>query len=318
VIPIGAYAGRDVAVFGLTEGTIAAARALAAGGANVHPWDDAANGRAQAEAAGLTLSDINARDWRGLAALVMSEKVVVGGERPHRIAELARAVGVPIVNDVFLFAGALNDLAPHARPHVIGVGGGDVLMAALIGHILTYAGKDARVAGVDAAGVLGLAPLHAGAFYVLPLTPAQIALARTLRCDVSIAADAGAADPHLFDNQGAGDWAIVSVDATGGAALYTRFVGEGARSTAAISARQALGRGVSVLGPHLFDAMDGAGAKLACDLSKSESMARPEDALRAAAAYAAGRALGVEWRTIAGAIANFPGLDEADARKRAP
>jgi UDP-N-acetylmuramoylalanine--D-glutamate ligase len=318
LIPIGAYAGRDVAIFGLTEGTIAAARALAAGGARVHPWDDAANARAQAEAAGLTLSDINARDWRGLAALVVSDRIAVSGERPHRIAELARAVGVPIVNDVFLFAGALSDLALYARPRVIGVGGGDALLAALIGHLLTYAGKDARVAGVDAAGVLGLAPLHAGAFYVLPLTPAQLVLAGALRCDVAIAADASVADAHLFDNQGAGDWAIVSVDAPGGAALFTRFVGEGARSTAAISARQALGRGVSVLGSHLFDAMDGVGARLACDLSKSAAMARSENALRAAAAYAAGRALGVEWRTIAGAIANFPGLDEADTRKRAP
>ena len=40
MIPITEFKGRDVAVFGLARTGLAAARALAAGGARVHAWDD--------------------------------------------------------------------------------------------------------------------------------------------------------------------------------------------------------------------------------------------------------------------------------------
>ena len=40
MIPITEYAGRDVAVFGLGRTGLSAAKALKAGGARVHAWDD--------------------------------------------------------------------------------------------------------------------------------------------------------------------------------------------------------------------------------------------------------------------------------------
>ncbi|MEZ6010633.1 MAG: hypothetical protein R3C08_02020 [Hyphomonas sp.] len=46
--------------------TGSAAKALKAGGARVHAWDDNEETRKSAEAAGPFLSDINKRDWQTL------------------------------------------------------------------------------------------------------------------------------------------------------------------------------------------------------------------------------------------------------------
>ncbi len=311
MIPIREFAGRDVAVFGLTRGGAGAARALAAGGAKVHAWDDSETARARAASEGVTLTDINTRDWRGLAALVVSPAVPVGPPKAHRIVELARAVGAPIVNDVELFARAVNALAAHARPRVVGLSGamGDQACAALLGHVLASAGKDARVGGEGGTSVLDLQPLHAGAIYVLALSPAQLALTQSLRCDVALLLEpAGAVQARaLFANQGAGDWAILGVDTPESAALCTKLTAGGGATVIPISARVALGRGVCALGPHIYDAMDGM-AQRAASIDPAA-----DDSLRAAGAYAAARALGLEARAIAAGLANFPGEWQAPA-----
>ena len=83
MIPITEFKGRDVAVFGLARTGLAAAKALAAGGARVHAWDDSDVSRAKAEAAGVPVSDINSRDWRTFAALVLSPGVPLTFPEPH-------------------------------------------------------------------------------------------------------------------------------------------------------------------------------------------------------------------------------------------
>ena len=92
MIPITEYAGRDVAIFGLARSGLSAARALAAGGAIVHAWDDNEAARENAEKEGLVLSDINARDWRGFAALVLSPGVPLTHPKPHRVVEFLIAL----------------------------------------------------------------------------------------------------------------------------------------------------------------------------------------------------------------------------------
>lgn len=316
MIPIREFAGRDVAVFGLTRGGAGVARALAAGGAKVHAWDDSETARTRAAAEGVTLSDINTRDWRGLAALVVSSSVAVGPPKPHRIVELARAVGAPILNDVELFSRAVGALPAHSRPRVVGLSGalGDQACAALLGHLLVSAGKDARVGGEGGTGVLDLQPLHAGAIYVLALSPAQLALTETLRCDVALLlAPSGAVQAQaLFANQGAGDWAVLGIDAPESAALCTKLTAGGGPTVIPISARVALGRGVCALGPHIYDAIDGV-AKRAISLDPAA-----DDSLRAAGAYAAARALGMEMRAIAAGMQTAPGEWQAPAPAAPP
>jgi UDP-N-acetylmuramoylalanine--D-glutamate ligase len=324
VITIGDYAGRDVAVFGLGRTGLSAAQALTAGGARVLAWDDDAKNRAAAEAAGTPVSDINARDWRDFSALVLSPGVPLTHPKPHRVVELAQAVGVPIVGDVELFARAVNALSPTVRPKVIGITGtnGKSTTSALIAHILTACGKDARLGGNIGRAVLDLPPIHAGAYYVLELSSYQLDLTRSLRCDVAVWLNLSpdhldrhgdmkgylTAKKRILMNQGAQDWAVIGADDPYCARVCTELTAAGGRQVAAISSGQALANGVCVVGGRVYDALSGR-AQAAMDQDQAPALPGRHNGQNLAAAYAAARVLGLAPRAIADAIASFPGLE---------
>ncbi len=228
MIPITEYAGRDVAVFGLGRTGLSAAKALAAGGARVHAWDDNEETRLKAEEEGITLSDINKRDWQTFAALVLSPGVPYKFPQPHRLVRMAEMTGVPVVGDMELFARSVQALPERGRPKIVGITGtnGKSTTTALIGHILKEAGRDARVGGNIGKGVLDMAPLHANAIYVLELSSYQLDLVKSLHCDVGIFLNISpdhlerhggmdgyvAAKKRLFLNQTIADHAIIGVD----------------------------------------------------------------------------------------------------------
>jgi UDP-N-acetylmuramoylalanine--D-glutamate ligase len=323
MIPITEFAGRDVAVFGLARTGIAAAKALKAGGARVHAWDDSDVSRAKAEAAGVPTSDINARDWRSFAALILSPGVPFTFPSPHRVVTLAEAVGVPVMGDIELFARAVNALPPAQRPKLVGITGtnGKSTTTALIAHILAEAGKDVRMGGNIGEAVLDLQPLHAGAYYVLELSSFQLDLIETLRLDVAVWLNTTpdhidrhgdmngyvAAKKRIFRNQGAGDWAVIGVDDLYCQKVCTELMASGARHVAPISSGQSVGRGVCALGPKLFDALDGRAEQVA-DLAEAPALQGKHNAQNACAAYAAARAFGIEPRVIAAAMRSFGGL----------
>ena len=323
MIPITEFRGRDVAVFGLARTGLGAARALAAGGARVHAWDDNDAARARAEAAGVPTSDINTRDWRSFAALVLSPGVPFYFPEPHRVVTLADATGVPIMGDIELFARAVNALPVSQRPKIIGVTGtnGKSTTSALIAHILKEAGKDVRLGGNIGESVLALPPLHAGAYYVLELSSFQLDLIRTLRCDVAVWLNTTPdhidrhgtmtnyvnAKKRIFANQGAADWAVIGVDDPYCAQICTELTRAAVQHVAPISAGQALGRGVSALGGKIVDGL-GARSEIVADTSEAPALAGQHNAQNACAAYAACRALGIDPRVIAAAFNTFPGL----------
>jgi UDP-N-acetylmuramoylalanine--D-glutamate ligase len=323
MIPITEFKGRDVAVFGLARTGLAAARALTAGGARVHAWDDNDVARARAEAAGVPVSDINSRDWRSFAALVLSPGVPLTFPEPHRVVTLADAVGVPVVSDIELFARAVNALPATQRPKLIGVTGtnGKSTTSALIAHILGEAGKDVRLGGNIGEAILDLPPLHAGAFYVIELSSYQLELTSSLRLDVAVwlnttpdhldrhgdMAAYVAAKQRIFLNQGAADWAVIGVDDAHCARICTELTRAALQHVAPISSGQALGRGISALDGKIIDALSGR-SEIVADLAQAPALAGRHNAQNAAAAYAATRALGVDARIIAGALASFAGL----------
>ncbi|MEQ1707617.1 MAG: UDP-N-acetylmuramoyl-L-alanine--D-glutamate ligase [Terricaulis sp.] len=323
MIPITEFKGRDVAVFGLARTGLAAARALTAGGARVHAWDDSDVSRAAAEAAGVPVSDVNTRDWRSFAALVLSPGVPLTFPEPHRVVTLADAVGVPILSDIELFARAVNALPATRRPKLVGITGtnGKSTTSALVAHILREAGKDVRLGGNIGAAVLELAPLHAGAYYVLELSSFQLELTQSLRLDVAVWLNTTpdhldrhgdmsayvAAKKRIFANQGAADWAIIGVDDLHGAAACTELTRAGIAHLAPISAGQSVGRGVCALDGKLVDALSGR-SEIVADLAKAPALPGRHNAQNAAAAYAVVRALGVDPRIIAQALHTFAGL----------
>ena len=322
MIPVTEYSGRDVAVFGLGRTGLSAARALVAGGARVHAWDDDEATRNRAVEAGITLSDINKRDWQGFAALVLSPGVPFRYPQPHRLVRMAEAMGVPVVGDMELFGRAVQSVPERGRPKVIGVTGtnGKSTTTALIGHILKQAGIDARVGGNIGKGVLDMAPLHANAVYVLELSSYQLDLVKSLHCNVAIFLNLSpdhldrhgtmeaylAAKKRIFNGQQVGDTAVIGVDD-----IYTQSLSLELKRAPArvwpVSADFALGKGVSAVGGHLFDSLTGKAVAIG-DIGAAPGLRGAHNHQNTAAAYAACRALGVDAKTILEGIESFPGL----------
>ena len=92
MIPVHTFSARKVAVMGLARSGLTAALSLAAGGAEVCAWDDAEERRAEAEAAGVPLTDLAELDWTGCAALVLSPGIPDQFPTPNPIAADAQIV----------------------------------------------------------------------------------------------------------------------------------------------------------------------------------------------------------------------------------
>ncbi|KCZ92753.1 UDP-N-acetylmuramoyl-L-alanine--D-glutamate ligase [Hyphomonas johnsonii] len=323
MIPITEYAGRDVAVFGLGRTGLSAAKALKAGGARVHAWDDNEDTRNKAEAAGVPLSDINKRDWQTFAALVLSPGIPYKFPQPHRIVRMAEMTGVPVVGDMELFARAVQSLPERGRPKIIGITGtnGKSTTTALIGHILKQAGRDARIGGNIGTGVLDLAALHANAVYVLELSSYQLDLVKSLHCDIAVLLNMSpdhldrhggmegyqAAKMRIFQNQQKGDIAIVGFDDVITQSIAIGLAGHGPGRVIHASSTYTLGRGISAIDGKLYDNQSGK-AELIGNLAECPSLPGKHNHQNAAAAYAACRALGVDPDVIFAGIRSFPGL----------
>jgi UDP-N-acetylmuramoylalanine--D-glutamate ligase len=323
LIPVRAFEGKDVAVFGLGRSGIATCRALMAGGARVCAWDDNEAARKAAETAGVPLVDLNRRDWQNFSALVLSPGIPFRFPEPHRFVRMAQMVGVPVIGDMELFARAVHDLKDFERPRIVGVTGtnGKSTTTALIGHILKVNGKDARVGGNIGVGVLDLEKLHGAAIYVLELSSYQLDLAETLKCDVAVMLNISpdhlsrhggmdgyvTAKRRIFRNQGPDDYAVIGVDDVRSGVMATQLSCEGLRRVIPISAEYGLGRGVAVLDGKLQDSISGR-AEHPIDITGAKALPGKHNHQNIAAAYAACRALGLEPSDILSAIETFPGL----------
>jgi UDP-N-acetylmuramoylalanine--D-glutamate ligase len=323
MIPITCFEGRTVAVFGLARSGLAAARALTAGGARVAAWDENATARATAAAEGLDLVDLTAADWSGFAALMLSPGVPLTHPAPHWTVEKARAAGVEILGDIELFARAVAMAPEHKRPRVIAITGtnGKSTTTALIGHVLSAAGRDARVGGNIGIGVLGLPDMHGGAVYVLELSSYQLDLTSSLKPDVSILLNVSpdhlerhgsmegylAAKRRVLQGQGHGDTAIIGIDDAYGQQICTEITAANRRTIWPISARKSIGKGIYALQGRLYDATDGR-VKEVADLTAARSLPGRHNWQNAAAAYAAARALGVSIADAVEGLMSFPGL----------
>jgi UDP-N-acetylmuramoylalanine--D-glutamate ligase len=323
MIAVDAFEGRRVAVFGLARSGLAAARALAAGGAEVIVWDEREAARAAAGAEGFALADLARADWSAIAALVVSPGVPLTHPAPHWTVDLARAAGVEVIGDVELFARAVARAPAHKRPRIVAITGtnGKSTTTALTGHVLAAAGRDVRVGGNIGVGVLDLEPMHGGAVYVLELSSYQLDLTASLRPDVAAILNISpdhldrhggmegyvAAKRRILLNQGKGDTAVIGVDDVWGQSLCTEITAANRRTIWPISARKAMGRGVYALEGILYDATDGRAREVA-DLTAARALPGRHNGQNAAAAYAAARALGLSAQEAVAGLMSFPGL----------
>jgi len=323
MIPVPGYEDQAVAIFGLGRTGITAARSLIAGGANVLAWDDNAETRQKAQAAGLTLTDLDRANWTDIAALVLSPGVPLTHPEPHRFVDAAKMHGLPIIGDMELFARAMWALPEDRRPKIIGITGtnGKSTTTSLIGHILKKAGRDVRVGGNIGDAILGLEPPRAHTIFVLELSSYQLDLVQTLHCDVAIwlnlaedhlerhgdMAGYKTAKLQIFANQATADIAVIGIDDEHSSGVMNKVKSSGNQQVTPISSGRSLSRGVYALGGKLFDAM-GQTCVEVMDLSSAPTLPGSHNAQNIAAAYAALRQLGLEPEQIAAAIESFPGL----------
>ena len=323
MIPVRGFEGRTVAVFGLARTGLAAARALVAGGAQVALWDERPEGRAAAQAQGLSLVDLTTADWTQFAALMLSPGVPLTHPEPHWTVTKAKEFGVEIVGDMELFARAVNAAPEHKRPKIVAITGtnGKSTTTALIGHICASAGRDTRVGGNIGVGVLDLEDMHGGAVYVLEMSSYQLDLTTSLKPDVAILLNVSpdhlerhggmegyvAAKRRILLNQGKGDTAVIGVDDPWGQRICTEVTAANRRTIVPISASKAMGRGVYALQGLLYDATGERAVEVA-DLLRARSLPGRHNWQNAAAAYSAARGLGISAEDAAEGLMSFPGL----------
>lgn len=175
-----AFANKKFALLGLARSGLAAARSLAAGGAQLLAWDNV--GEARERVADIaTIADPLEADLTGYDGIVVSPGVPINN---HPIADKARESGIPLIGDIELFAMARESLPTH---RVIGITGtnGKSTTTALVHHILKSAALPARMGGNIGLPILSQAPLQAGGVYVLELSSYQIDITRSLACDAA-------------------------------------------------------------------------------------------------------------------------------------
>ncbi|MDF2234001.1 UDP-N-acetylmuramoyl-L-alanine--D-glutamate ligase [Albimonas sp. CAU 1670] len=332
MIPVPGFDGARVGVLGLGRSGLAAARALAAGGAVPVCWDDGEAARAAAEAEGFEIADLGReRAWEaGLALLCVSPGIPALYPAPHKAVEQAWARGVPVDNDVGLLFRTLaesdfDDFDVPPRVVCITGSNGKSTTTALIGHILEAAGTPAQVGGNIGVGVLGFEPFHDGEVLVLELSSYQIELARTLAPDVAVFLNLSddhldrhggrggyfAAKARLFE-AGAPERAVVGMDEPEGRFLADRMRGRTGEEDGIIGlslARKLPGEAWAVTARKGFLAETRRGKQVASvDLRELATLKGAHNHQNACAAWAACRALGVAPRAIEAALKTFPGL----------
>lgn len=310
MIVVRQYAGRPVLVLGLARSGLAAARSLAAGGAEVLVWDDQPRHREAAAAAGFRCQDPADADWPRMAALVMSPGIPLTHPAPHPAVTAARAAGVPVTGDIALLRRAAPDVPICA---VTGTNGKSTTTA-LIGHVLRSAGRPVAVGGNLGIAALDLPPLGRDGVYVLELSSFQLDLVEDTTFEVAVLLNIA---PDHLDRHGTMANYIAAKQRifAGQDARHTAVVGVDDAVAAAIADAPRAGRLVRISGGaapsadvRVVDGVVTEGTASVANLGHAAALPGRHNAQNAAAAYAACRALGVPAAAIAAALPHYPGL----------
>jgi UDP-N-acetylmuramoylalanine--D-glutamate ligase len=320
MIPVTTFAGRTVAVFGLGKSGLAAARALAAGGATVVAADDGAPGRDAAAAAGFTVEDLTGADWRRFASLVLAPGVPLTHPVPHWTVAKARAAGVEIIGDVELFCRERARSAPDAPFVAITGTNGKSTTTALVAHILRASGQDAQMGGNIGTAILELEPPSATRVHVVEMSSFQIELTLSLAPTVGVLLNIS---PDHLDRHGTMErYAALKARLVANAGRpilgedddWCRNIAERLRLANRtwvdlVSASARVSHGWYAMGTELVARAPWTGPLGAfADLAGIGSLRGRHNVQNALAASAAAMTLGVPSADVAAALKTFPGL----------
>ena len=320
MIPVTAFAGKKVAVFGLGGSGLVSASALLAGGADVIGWDDSVDAVAKATSAGIPTADLRQVDWSRIFALVLAPGVPLTHPAPHWTVALARAAAVEVIGDIELFCRERRAQAPKAPFVAITGTNGKSTTTALVAHLLRSAGRDAQIGGNIGTAILSLTPPEDTRVHVIECSSYQIDLAPTL--DPSVGVLLNVTEDHL-DRHGtlahyaavkerlvAGvqedGIAIIGVDDEWCAAAADRIERAG-KKLARVSVRRPLRAGLYVQTETIMQAADGAERAIA-HIGGIGSLRGVHNVQNAACAAGAALALGLSAQAIQQGLRSFPGL----------
>jgi UDP-N-acetylmuramoylalanine--D-glutamate ligase len=320
MIPLTAFAGRTLAVFGLGASGLAVCRALKAGGAGVIAWDDAPGKATEAAAEGFAVEDLRRIDWSSVAALVLSPGVPLTHPAPHWSVGLARNAAVEVIGDIELYCRQRRAVAPDAPFVAITGTNGKSTTTALVAHLLTAAGYSAERGGNIGTAILSLAPPRRGHAHVIECSSYQIDLAPSLDPSVGILLnvsedhldrhgtlrDYAAIKERLVAGVAPGGTPIVGVDDNWGQAAADRIERAG-RTVVRVSVRRPLPYGLYVEAEQVMRASGGTARALA-HIGGIGSLRGLHNAQNAACAVGAALALGLDAPAIQQGLVSFPGL----------
>jgi len=320
MIPVTAFAGKKVAIFGLGGSGLASASALLAGGADVIGWDDSAEAVAKATSAGIPSGDLRQVDWKRISALVLAPGVPLTHPAPHWTVRLARAAGVEVIGDIELFCRERRARATTAPFIAITGTNGKSTTTALVAHLLRSAGRDAEIGGNIGTAILSLAPPDQTRAHVVECSSYQIDLAPTLDPSVGILlnitedhldrhgtlAHYAAVKERLATGVQEDGMAIIGVDDAWCAAVADRIEQVG-KKLIRVSVRRPLPGGLYFENESIMRAADG-GACAIAKIGGIGSLRGMHNAQNAACAAGAALALGLSAQAIQRGLASFPGL----------
>jgi UDP-N-acetylmuramoylalanine--D-glutamate ligase len=317
MIEVSSFSGIPVGVLGLGKSGFVAAQALARGGAEVMAWDDDLKKRDAAAEAGVTIVDLRSADLAAMPSLVLSPGIPHSYPAPHPVVARARDAGAEIIGDIELLARTQRDAA------YIGITGtnGKSTTTALIGHILALAGREVAVGGNLGIPALSLAPLGAGAAYVLEMSSYQLELTVSLEFDIAILLNVTpdhldrhggmdgyiAAKKRIFRGQKAPHAAIIGVDDPICAGIERGLAQAAEQIVIPISAERAVARGAYAAGGSLIDDTNGKATPI-LEMAGLARLPGVHNWQNAAAAYAAVRHVGVATEAATAGLHSFPGL----------
>ena len=320
MVPVTAFAGKKVAIFGLGGSGLASASALLAGGADVIGWDDSAEAVAKATSAGIPSGDLRQVDWKRISALVLAPGVPLTHPAPHWTVRLARAAGVEVIGDIELFCRERRARAATAPFIAITGTNGKSTTTALVAHLLRSAGRDAEIGGNIGTVILSLAPPDQTRAHVVECSSYQIDLAPTLDPSVGILlnitedhldrhgtlAHYAAVKERLATGVQEDGMAIIGVDDAWCAAVADRIEQVG-KKLIRVSVRRPLPGGLYFENESIMRAADG-GACAIAKIGGIGSLRGMHNAQNAACAAGAALALGLSAQAIQRGLASFPGL----------
>lgn len=308
-----------IAVFGLGKAGMSTVNALVRAEAELYVWDDGEASREKLKAENLKNVYVISPEetpWTEVKFLALSPGIPLT-HNPHKVVQLARTAGCPIVCDIEFLYNARNDVK------FLGITGtnGKSTTTALTGHILNNSGIKAEIGGNIGIPALDLAPLEKDSVYVMEMSSYQLDLIDKTHFNVSILLNVtpdhldrhgdmqGYIDAkfHIFDNQGKDDYAIIGVDCDNARKVYEKLKLAGKIGhIIPISTKYEIAGGITVKDGFIYD--NTSDTLIKHSLGKLERIPGEHNCQNVAAAFAACIALGAEPADIIPAIQSFPGL----------